>query len=163
MKNNRRRSSFGLLNWMLPVLMLAMLFAFAATPPAQAAPPATIELSTFTLPDGGLFLAQIDPPSSDTSATVAAPFYTDGAFIGAVIAGIMSLVALWSHNEKNTAIKDKTTAQKVSESLVIAIETATKIPAFAEKEKAFKQAINEKVTKLGVQPLVHRLVKDVTL
>lgn len=70
MKNNRS-ASFGLLHWMLPVLLLAMIFAFTATPPAQAAPPATIELSAFTLPDGGILLAQIDAPAAAPSDATA--------------------------------------------------------------------------------------------
>lgn len=90
------------------------------------------------------------------AVATAVPWYADGAVIGGVIAAVTSLLALWANKAKNTA-------QKVSESLVIAIETASKIPAVAEKEKAIKQAINAKVTELGVQPLVHRIVKDVTL
>lgn len=90
------------------------------------------------------------------AAPAAHPWYADGAFIGGIIAAFTSIVAIWQN-------KGKKTAQKVSESLVQAIEVATRIPAVAEKEKEIKRSINATVTKLGVQPLVHRIVKDVTL
>ena len=148
MKTNR--SSFGL-PWMSCLMIIVALLActFATAPKVHAAPPSEMTL----------MLAQFDAPGAVDSAakvTKPAPFYTDGAFIGAVVAGFMSLVAVWQNAKKNTA-------QKVAESLVQAIEIATKIPAVAEKEKAIKQSINRTVTDLGVQPLVHRIVKDVTL
>ncbi len=90
-----------------------------------------------------------------SAPAVTAPWWSGAEVISAVIALATGLIAVWQHKEKKTA-------QKVSESLVLAIEAATKIPAVADKEKAIKAKIRETVTDLGVQPVVHRLVKDLT-
>lgn len=121
---------------------------------------AFVLIALVTMPAG----AQVIPPdlsaldsqlSTGGQPAAPAPWYSDGAVIGIIISSIMSLVAVWSH-------KSKKTAQKVSESLVIAIEAATKIPAVAEKEKLIKAKLRQEFEDIGVQPLVHRLVKDLT-
>ncbi|MFA6962428.1 MAG: hypothetical protein WC205_16860 [Opitutaceae bacterium] len=100
--------------------------------------------------------AAAEPTSVVTSAaTTTTPWYADGAVIGAVIAAVTSLLAIWQHGEKKTA-------QKVSESLVVAIESATKIPAVAAQEKAIKAKIKSVAEDYGVQPLLDRIVQDVT-
>lgn len=93
--------------------------------------------------------------SAATGETVSAPWWSGAEAISAVIALCTGLIAVWQRNEKKTA-------QKVNESLVIAIEAATKIPAVAAQEKAIKAKIRTVTDDLGVAPLVHRLVKDLT-
>jgi hypothetical protein len=104
-------------------------------------------------------VAQIDAPAPsapDKSITLpATPWYADGAVIGAAIAAITSLLAIWSHKEKSKA-------QMVSESLVVAIEAASKIPQVAAQEKAIKAKLKSEFEALGVQPLVDRIVQDLT-
>lgn len=89
------------------------------------------------------------------AAPVSAPWWSGPEVISAVIALATGLIAVWQRKEKKTA-------QKVSESLVLAIEAATKIPAVGDKEKAIKARIRTETERLGVAPLVHRLVKDLT-
>ena len=104
-----------------------------------------------------LLLAQVTPPAPDAKPPVVAstPWYADGTVIAGFIAFITSITAIWSHTEKRTA-------QKISESLVAGIEAATKIPAVAAQEKIIKARIQAVATDYGVQPLLDKIVQEVT-
>jgi hypothetical protein len=94
--------------------------------------------------------------AADTSGTTTAtPWYLSADLIAAVIALATSALAIWQNKEKRTA-------QKVSETLVVAIEQASRIPAVAEKENELKAKIKEVTTKAGVEPVVNKLVKLLT-
>jgi hypothetical protein len=138
----------GLLQMLLCMVAIAAMLALFTHSSAQAQtdPPAALTLDATS---GNIV--------TDTVAlTPPAPWYADGAVIGGIIAALTSIFAIWSNKQMRTA-------EKISRSLVEAIEVASRIPAVATKEKEIKQSINATVTRLGVQPLVHRIVKDVTL
>lgn len=95
--------------------------------------------------------------AADTVAATAdaSPWYFSGALWSAVIAVAAGALAIWQNKEKRTA-------QKVSETLVLAIEEASKIPAVAAKEGQIKAKIKEVTTKNGVEPVVNKLVELLT-
>ncbi|MES2696913.1 MAG: hypothetical protein V4773_25835 [Verrucomicrobiota bacterium] len=94
-------------------------------------------------------------PTVVLTAAPATPFYSSSEFWSAIIAAIGGLIAIWKNSQASTS-------KKVNESLVLAIEEATKIPEVAAFEQRIKGKIRETATKAGVQPVLHRLVKDLT-
>ena len=88
-------------------------------------------------------------------AQSATPWYFSGETIAAVIALFTGLVAIWQKGEA-------TKAQKISRTLILGIESATKIPAVAEKQKAIKEEIQRVATKYEVEPVLNALVKQLT-
>ncbi len=121
---------------LLPFLLAALAFAFALALPT---------------------LAQVAP--ADPAPVVAAPATDDAGgmttIVSIALALVSGLVAIWQNRKASTA-------QKVTESLVLGIEQATKLPQVQEAEKRIKGIIRDKATQLGVQPLLHRAVKDLT-
>ncbi len=121
---------------LLPFLLAALAFAFALALPA---------------------LAQVAP--ADPAPVVAGPTADDAGgmttIVSIALALVSGLVAIWQNRKASTA-------QKVTESLVLGIEQATKLPQVQEAEKRIKGIIRDKATQLGVQPLLHRAVKDLT-
>jgi hypothetical protein len=107
------------------------------------------------------FLAQVIPSeSSQLSAPgsqlpAATPWYLSTEFFAAIFSTVAGIVAILQN-------KAKTTAEKVSASLVVAIEAASKIPQVAEHEKAIKAKLQEKLTKSGAQPVVAALLEHLT-
>jgi hypothetical protein len=97
----------------------------------------------------------INAADAASGSAAAAPWYLSTDIIAAVIALATGALAIWQNKEKRTA-------QKVSETLVVAIEQASKIPAVAEKERELKAKIKEVTTKAGVEPVVNKLVNLLT-
>jgi hypothetical protein len=101
--------------------------------------------------------AEVAPAAAVAAPAVAvtAPFYTSADFwsvVFGVVAGIVAIV-------KNSALSAH---QKINEALVLSIEEVTKLPGVAEAEQKIKTLIQAKATALGVQPLLHRIVQDLT-
>ncbi len=121
---------------LLPFILAACAFAFALALPAfaqvAAADPAPVVVS----------------PSDSAGGPVT-------TLVSIALALVSGLVAIWQNRKASTA-------QKVTESLVLGIEQATKLPQVQDAEKRIKGIIREKATELGVQPLLHRAVKDLT-
>ncbi|HEY0966947.1 MAG TPA: hypothetical protein VGD88_06130 [Opitutaceae bacterium] len=88
-------------------------------------------------------------------AAPAAPWYFSGETIAAVIALFTGLVAIWQKGEA-------TKAQKISRTLILGIESATKIPAVAAKQKEIKEEIQRVATRYEVEPVLNALVKQLT-
>jgi hypothetical protein len=88
--------------------------------------------------------------SADTT-----PWYLSAGFFSSVIAFVTSVLAIWQGAGKKTA-------QKVSETLVVAIEEASKIPAVAEHEEKIKAKIREVNERYHIEPVVNALVKKLT-
>jgi uncharacterized membrane protein len=116
------------------LVMLAMLFAFVSLP---------------------LIVLAGDTAAADTVVSSTTPWYLSTSFIAAAVAAIPSLIAIWQN-------KSKKAAQKLNETLVKGIELATTIPEVVAAEKKVKDKIKETAEKYGVEPLLHRLVKDLT-
>lgn len=93
--------------------------------------------------------------ATDAAMTAPTPWYLSTEAFAALFSLVAGTVAVWQN-------KQKTTAEKVSASLVVAIEAASKIPQVAEHEKAIKAKLNEKLTKSGAQPVVERLLRGLT-
>ncbi|MDR2673892.1 MAG: hypothetical protein LBC18_03245 [Opitutaceae bacterium] len=93
--------------------------------------------------------------AADAAPAAAAPGWLSTGLVSAVIALITGALAIWQNAEKKTA-------QKVSETLVLAIEQASQIPAVAEHEKKIKEKIQEVNERYHVEPLVNALVKKLT-
>lgn len=151
MKNTTR-------SWLFSLFVLVGLLGLFSAAPANLFAQATTateaiakEVAPLTL-DATSGAVVNEKPSA---APVAAPWWSGPEAISAIIALATGLFAVWQHKEKKTA-------QKVSESLVIAIEAATKIPAVAAQEKLIKSKIKGIAEDYGVGPVLHRLVKDVT-
>lgn len=98
---------------------------------------------------GAILLAQATAPTSQ-------PFYTTTEFWTAIFALATGLVAVWRNNLL-------TQHQKVNQALVLSIEAASKIPEVVAAEEKFKTLISDKATQLGIEPLLNRLVKDLTV
>lgn len=148
------------------VALAAIAFVSAPQPVHAADADHGVTLSALNVDFAPLpLLAQAESPvSADTKAVVPTSAPLDSAgIIGIVIAAVTSLYGIWAHKEKNAAVKEKTTAQKVSETLVVAIEAASKIPAVQEKEKEIKKLISDKAKEAGVEPVLNLLVKRFTL
>jgi hypothetical protein len=102
----------------------------------------------------GVLCAPLLQAAGETGAA-ASPWYLSAGFFSAVIALFTGALAIWQNAEKRTA-------QKVSETLVLAIEEASKIPAIAEKEKVIKEKIREVNERYHVEPVVAALVRRLT-
>jgi hypothetical protein len=134
-------------SWLFSLLLIVGLMgllggsadAFAQAP--GSAPPATAQA--------------VGATPSAAGAEVAAPWWSGPEALSAVFALVTGLFAVWTHKEKRTA-------QRVSESLILGIEAASKIPAVAEKERAFKAKIKEVTRDYGVGPVVAALVSRLT-
>ncbi|HTJ77954.1 MAG TPA: hypothetical protein VL357_03085 [Rariglobus sp.] len=98
--------------------------------------------------------AQAAAPAG-AAVVVSTPWYADGTVISSIIAAVMAIFGVWSHTEK-------TTAQKITESLVVGIEQATKLPKVAAAEAEIKAKIQSVASDYGVQPLLDRIVQDIT-
>lgn len=134
MQNTTRRSLFAAL---LGLLLCALCLTAANTGFAQAA---------------------VDPATPIVLAPQPAPalaWYANPTLWATVIAFVTGILGIWQHGEK-------TKAQKINESLVLGIESATRIPEVAAQEKAIKERIKQYATDAGVQPLLARLVQDLT-
>jgi hypothetical protein len=144
--NNHTRSSFGgLLSWMLPALMLAMIIALTfSSPVAHAA-----------APRADVALAQVAAPAPSVTVAAPVPFYATEAFWATVLAVVSGLFGIWKNRQASTH-------QKINESLVLGIEQATKIPEVVAFESRIKKTIQASATGYGVQPLLHRIVQDLT-
>lgn len=94
-------------------------------------------------------------PSAISAVPAPVPFYASGEFWSGLFGVVAGIVAIWRNQAASTS-------RKVSETLVLAIEEATKLPGVAESEQRIKTLIREKATDLGVQPLLHRMVKNLT-
>ena len=94
-------------------------------------------------------------PNPAPVAAASTPFYASGEFWTTVFAIVAGIFGIWKNSQHSTA-------QKINESLVLGIEKATKIPRVADYERQIKQTIQAKATEYGVQPLLHRLVQDLT-
>jgi membrane protein implicated in regulation of membrane protease activity len=114
------------------LVMLAMLFAFVSLP---------------------LIVLAGDTAAAAASSTT--PWWQSTGFIAAAVAFIPSVIAIWQN-------KSKKTAQKLNETLVEGIELAATIPEVVAAEKKIKDQIKATAEKYGVEPLLHRLVKDLT-
>lgn len=99
--------------------------------------------------------AQSAPALNVIAAPAAVPFYASGEFWTGLFGVAASLVAIW----RNGAA---TNARKINDTLVLGIEEVTKLPGVAEHEQRIKTYLREKATDLGVQPLLHRIVQDLT-
>jgi hypothetical protein len=107
----------------------------------------------------GLAQAQSLPLDASGHVIVAAaaiPFYATTEFWTALFGLISALVAIC----KNSALKDH---QKVNQALVLTIEAASKLPEIVAAEQRFKGMIAAKAEQLGVQPLLDRIVQDLTI
>jgi|GEM_PF-4886469 len=105
--------------------------------------------------------AVISDPVQQVAAS--APFYVSGEFWTSLFALVAGLTAIWKHKAANAAQKELTTAQKITQSVILGVEAATKIPEVAEYEKTVKRIIRNKAEELGVQPLLNRAVRDLTV
>lgn len=85
----------------------------------------------------------------------AVAWYANPTLWATAIAFVTGILGIWSH-------KEKTRAQKINESLIMGIESATRIPEVAAQEKAIKERIKQYAENAGVQPLLARLVQDLT-
>ncbi len=97
----------------------------------------------------------VAPVVTLTVPASAPAFYATGEFWSALFGLVAGIVAIWRNQTASAH-------QKVNESLVLAIEQVTKLPEVAAAEQRIKQAIQAKATALGVQPLLHRIVVDLT-
>lgn len=105
-----------------------------------------------------LLLAQVD--TSGTTATTApadaaAPWYLNGAMWLALITAALGIAAVWQNKEKRTA-------DKINETLVLGIEAASRIPEVQAYEKKIKQQIQTQAQKAGVQPALDKIVQLLT-
>lgn len=94
-------------------------------------------------------------PALVVAAPAAAPFYASGEFWTGLFGLVAGIVAIWRNQAASTS-------RKVNETLVLAIEEATKLPGVVEAEQRIKQLIRDRATDYGVQPILHRIVKDLT-
>ncbi|MDR1279329.1 MAG: hypothetical protein LBK99_00715 [Opitutaceae bacterium] len=120
-------------HWILAVVALATLLAIAPHALAQDAAAAT-------------------PAATAADAT---PWYLSPSLFSSVIALLTGAIAIWKNQQASTA-------QKVSASLVMAIEEASKIPAVADQEKKIKAKVQEVTERYDVGPVVAALVKKLT-
>ena len=126
--------------------------------PATSSVTATFVAGTLPAP---LLIAQVETSDSGTPASGSldsdstAPWYMNGTLWTALIAFVAGAFAIWQNKEKRTA-------EKVSQTLVLAIEQASKIPEVVEEEKKIKAKIKEVTTKNGVEPIVNKLIDLLT-
>ena len=92
---------------------------------------------------------------STLSSAAQPPFYSTSEFWAGLFAVVTGIVAIWKNNQASTGAK-------INETLILAIEQATKLPGVSEHEQRIKRLIQSKATELGVHPLLHRLVQDLT-
>jgi len=116
-------------------------------------------LGLFSAAPANLFAQAADAAASAGALVDAATPEAEGAGLGQILTAAVALISglfgIWSHKQKKTA-------QKVAESLVVGIEAASRIPAIAEKEKQIKATIQRRAEAYGVQPVLHEIVKRVT-
>lgn len=108
----------------------------------------------------GLLLAVVatTPALAQASAATPAPVADDSSlttFVSIGLALVTSLIAIWKN-------KQASTSRKIVESIVVGVEEATKLPQVRDAEKRVKDTIRAKATELGVEPLLNRVVKDLT-
>lgn len=103
--------------------------------------------------------AQTAEAVADAPATVGpAASATDTSMttiVSLVLALVGGLVAIWKNSQASTA-------KKITQSLVLGVEQATQLPEVQHLEQKIKFTIREKAKDLGVQPLLHEVVKDLT-
>ncbi len=130
--------------WLLGLAALAFVLALPLAVHADSVPPATV---ANTAP-------AVSTPTP-APAPVVIPWYANEALwstLFAVAAGVFGIV-------RNSQLS---THQKINEALVLGIEQATKIPAVAAFENRIKADIQTRAAELGVQPVLHRIVQDLT-
>jgi hypothetical protein len=91
--------------------------------------------------------------AADTAATV--PWYLNGNVWFGLVSGLLAITTIWQN-------KEKAKSRKIAETLVVAIEAASKIPEVAEAEQKLKAKIQEKAVAAGVEPALNKLVKLLT-
>lgn len=94
-------------------------------------------------------------PTVTTVVVAAPPWYLSETLWATVIAFVSGVIAIWKNNAASTH-------QKINDALVLGIEQATQIPEVAAFESKIKSTIQAKATALGVQPILHRIVQDLT-
>ena len=105
-----------------------------------------------------IFLGNIVLGQEATPPTVIAPADAPtplAVYVSIVVALASGLVAIWKNNQA-------TKAQKIIRSVVLGVEQATQLPEVRAAEEKIKATIKQKATDLGVQPLLHEIVKDLT-
>lgn len=122
---------------LLPFLFGAFAFAFAFLLP--------------TLP----LVAQTAPVDAAAAATATGDATSTTTLVSIALAVIAGLVAIWKNAQASTA-------QKITQSIVLGVEQATKLPHVQAAEAEIKATIRRKAQELGVQPLLHEIVKDLT-
>ncbi len=75
--------------------------------------------------------------------------------ISIAIALVSGLIAIWQN-------KQASTARKITASIVLGVEQATKLPQVAAAEKQIKATIRQHAQDAGIQPLLDRLVQNLT-
>jgi len=105
-------------------------------------------------------LAGLAQVAADTVTTAAATAPADDGsslttIISVAVALVSGLIAIWQN-------KQATTARKVTQSIVLGVEQATKLPQVQAAEKQIKATIRRQAEELGVQPILQRVVKDLT-
>ncbi len=110
----------------------------------------------------GLFIASAFAQAAVASpVTAPTPSWLDSMFgAGAslwptIITVASTITAIWKHREASTK-------QKVAQSLVKVIESATKIPEVQQFEDKIKRLATAEATALGVQDDLHAIVSQIT-
>lgn len=106
----------------------------------------------------GLLLAVATATPALAQTAAAAPAAEESSVATLLSIGLAlatSLIAIWKN-------KQASTQRKIVESIVVGVEEATKLPQVREAEKRVKDTIRAKATELGVEPLLNRVVKDLT-
>lgn len=99
-------------------------------------------------------------PAASTGFNFAA--LLNGDVLMGLLTVISTLFGIWKHNAASASDKELTLSQKINQSLVLGIETASKIPEVIAAENKMKAIIQAKATEYGVQPALHRIVQDLT-
>ncbi len=115
-------------------IVAAFAFAFALTLPA---------------------FAQTVVDSTQPAQVVAVEETSATTLVSIAIALITGLLAIWQKKEASTA-------KKITASIVLGVEQATKLPQVQEQERRIKGMIRAHAENLGVEPLLQRVVKDLT-
>jgi hypothetical protein len=128
------------------LLIIATIGAFVCLPFVIGAPVA---------PSFQPSAASVPPLLAQASAPDAIPFYASDTFWAVALALVSGIVAILRN-------KTATTAQKINAALVLGIEQATQLPEVAAAETKVKNLIRAKAQQAGVEPILNRIVKDLT-
>ena len=106
----------------------------------------------------GLLVPALHAQAAAAPAVVApagVPFYASGDFWSALFGLVAGITAIWKHTELSTT-------KRALQAVVLGVETATKIPEVAAAETKVKAIIQDKAAQLGIQPILDRVVQDLT-